>query len=72
MVDVNKLIYLACAIFLIWFGISNLKMGIRAFREGERAIGRYNPKSGLVSGPLLIIAGLVILIVGVCRGASDG
>jgi len=63
----DRLLYLAGAIFFIWFGVSNLKMGIKAIKEDEKAIGLYDPKSGIVSGPLLIAIGLVVLIVGVLK-----
>lgn len=60
----DQLIYLAGSVFFIVFGISLLKMGIKAIKEDDRGVGGIQPKHGVVSGPLAIACGIVVLIVG--------
>lgn len=58
----DLLIYCSGSVILVWFGWSLLKMGRKAIKEDERAFGVYDPKFGIVSGPLLILAGIVVFV----------
>ena len=47
---------------LLYFGVDYLKIGVRAIKRKEKAIGTIDPKHGIVIGPFLIFWGIYAFI----------